>query len=589
MSDVPSTLRTRVGVALVWGSAAALAISLPAAFGWGVRVDLGGLRLSVFNPVRPQVLGLTAGALGLWLLGPAARVHFARPLAVAAYVAERGAWLAAALAFSVALFAVGYGTHVAGGSDPSGYLHEARLFTERRLSVPLSPLARELGLANGLHTLAPLGFRPAAVGEAAVPTYPPGLPMMLALFAAVGGDRAQLLVVPLSAAGVVWLTFVLGRRLAGSETAALAAAGIAASPIVLFQSLQPMSDVPAAFWWTAALLLATTSSTRAAVAAGAAAGVAGLVRPNLFVLAPLLAASLLWWDGLSRRALKRAAVLLAMVALAGTALAVWQRALYGAATETGYGSLAALFALDHLLPNLVRYPRWLIETHSALLLLAGLGPLAIRRRLLAPLQDESRAARVAWSGLGLFVALLAFYAVYVVFDEWLYIRFLLPMLPMLVVLAGAALAAALRRVPPSLSGLALLVAIVVIVGGGLSRTVRLGAATLQLSEARYATVARFVATLPPDTVCVAVQHSGSLAYYTARPLLRWDWIAPTEIDRAVAALGAAGRTVYAVLDDWEELQFRARFAGTRTVASLGLPVLQTTTPNIRTAVYRLSQ
>jgi hypothetical protein len=248
------------------------------------------------------------------------------------------------------------------------------------------------------------------------------------------------------------------------------------------------------------------------------------------------------------------------------------------------GTIGSLFALDRLLPNLARYPWSLIDSHFALLVLAGLGPLAIQNGLLSPSLEISRAARIAWSGPALFAALLGFCSLYLVFDEWLYVRFLLPMLPMLV-----ALAAGLRRVPDSLSGLALLVTVALIVGGGLGRTVRLGATALRLSEARYVEAARFVEALPPDSVCLAMLHSGSLAYFTARPILRWDWIEAPETDRAVDALRAAGHAVYLVLDNLEEPRFRARFAGTRTVAALGRPLLTTTTPNIRAVVYRLSE
>jgi hypothetical protein len=92
MADARAELRARVGAVLVWVGVIVLALSLPATFGWGLRVEFAGLRLSVFNPGRPQALGFLIGALGLWLLGAAAaRVRFARPLAPAGRIAGRGA------------------------------------------------------------------------------------------------------------------------------------------------------------------------------------------------------------------------------------------------------------------------------------------------------------------------------------------------------------------------------------------------------------------------------------------------------------------------------------------------------------------
>jgi hypothetical protein len=59
------------------------------------------------------------------------------------------------------------------------------------------------------------------------------------------------LVVPLMGAGAVATFLVATRHVEG--VAAVAAAMVAASPIFLYQVVQPMSDVPAACLWMAAL------------------------------------------------------------------------------------------------------------------------------------------------------------------------------------------------------------------------------------------------------------------------------------------------------------------------------------------------
>ena len=64
-----------------------------------------------------------------------------------------------------------------------------------------------------------------------------------------GGRDAVFLVVPVLGAAAVWLMFLLGSRVAGPTAGALAAVLFAASPIFLFQVVQPMSDVPATAWW----------------------------------------------------------------------------------------------------------------------------------------------------------------------------------------------------------------------------------------------------------------------------------------------------------------------------------------------------
>jgi len=122
--------------------------------------------------------------------------------------------------------------------------------------------------------------------------------------------------------------------------------------------------------------------------------------------------------------------------------------------------------------------------------------------------------------------------------------------------------------------------------GELSRGREVGVFQLQRTEHRYVEVADFAAEQPEPSLFVTLQHSGSLAYYTARPILRWDWVSPPEIDRALEQLEASRVTVYLVLDDWEEPQFRSRFSGSRLAARLDAPVftarLETT---VRTSVY----
>jgi hypothetical protein len=186
----------------------------------------------------------------------------------------------------------------------------------------------------------------------------------------------------------------------------------------------------------------------------------------------------------------------------------------------------------------------------------------------------------------MFAALLAFYTVYLVFDSWAYVRFLLPALPALLTLMALTLLVLLRRVTGPLAGGAMLALLVLATSWGLARGRSLGAFMAAPSEQRYVDVAEFARRLEPDAVFATMQHSGSLHYYTARPILRWDWTEPAEIDRAMDALRAAGHAVYVVLEEWEEPAFRSRFAGTRTLSSLGRPLLTTTGPGFQAAVYR---
>ena len=86
---------------------------------------------------------------------------------------------------------------------------------------------------------------------------------------------------------------------------------------------------------------------------------------------------------------------------------------------------------------------------------------------------------------------------------------------------------------------------------------------------RYLDAAVYVdATLPSEAVVLAMQHSGSIRYYTGRLTMRWDVLDAGSLDAAVAALHARGVPVYAAIESWEEEDFRRRFAGQSSIARL---------------------
>src|SRR5207245_1838155 len=105
-------------------------------------------------------------------------------------------------------------------------------------------------------SLSPLGYRPARYRGAIVPTYAPGLPMVMALALKIARSRsAAFVVVPWLGAVAVWSTFLLGRRLDTAIVGLLGALLVACSATFLFHVIQPMSDVPATAWWILAAVL----------------------------------------------------------------------------------------------------------------------------------------------------------------------------------------------------------------------------------------------------------------------------------------------------------------------------------------------
>jgi hypothetical protein len=90
-----------------------------------------------------------------------------------------------------------------------------------------------------------------------------------------------------------------------------------------------------------------------------------------------------------------------------------------------------------------------------------------------------------------------------------------------------------------------------------------------LGEQRYVEPAMYIADhTPPDAVIVTMQHSGSVRYHAGRLTLRWDWMEPEWLDRAIAALHERGAPTFLLLETWEEPAFRERFKTQRTLSIL---------------------
>ena len=575
--------RRLIGVVLLWLAVVLLLMAPVVAATGGFVFNVFGMAVTMRTPWRVVMIAMILVSAVVIALG---RDETQTPfLNLQLAVTRHGMFMAWALAMVVGLATFLNSSHIAAGTDSSGYLSQARLWRTGNLRIA-TPLANELTLANGPAAFVPAGYQPAEPGMA-VPGYPPGLPLLMALASSIGGERAAFVVVPLSAAGLVVVAVMLGRRLGGADTAVIAAAAVATSPIVIFQSLQSMSDVPAAFWWSLALLLLTHSSNTTAAFGGAAAAVACMVRPNLFALVPLLASFGVWWSGWRRDAWVRALAFVTLPAIAAVAFVYLQQVMFGGATQTGYGPFENLFAMAHVWPNAERYSRWTVFAQTALILLSIAAPFAIWRRWVEPEMETVAAARVAWSGLLLYAALQVTYLLYLVFDSWLYFRFLLPALPLVLVLQSAVIAAVCRRM--QLRGLAVVLAAVLVANWGAGRARSLGAFQLRDSEQRYLDVAEFVRGLPPDAVFVAGQHSGPLWYYRSATLLRWNWIDAVEIDRAIAHVSRHGRLVFGVFDDWELPQVRERFSGTQFAQRLMSPIFEAGIPSeITTHIYAIS-
>ncbi|MFZ9747093.1 MAG: glycosyltransferase family 39 protein [Opitutaceae bacterium] len=475
---------------------------------------------------------------------------------------------AVALLVLLAAYGVWLGTQVvvvAGGADSSGYLNSARLLTAGRGFTPLQVPA-EFGGPGAVPPIqfTPVGFFPRGgpPGDLA-PTYPSGLPLQFAAAAWLFGWSAGPLLVLLAAAlGAIALTYRLGRELGLTPgLAATGAALLAANPVFVFTSLQPLSDTVATTWVLAAAWSALRARSHGgwALAAGAAFAVAVLVRPTNLLLAPSVA--LLIGPDWRR--------LLAFVAggLPGAGwMAGYQHLLYGHALASGYGDIFAAFGWRYGAPTALHFGTWLARF---------LPPVLLGLPLVALAHPGTRGRRVSALVLGA-ATLIGCYLFYEVSHEvWWCLRFILPALPLLL-LAGLLGVEALargpgRRWPRAFRPVAALVLVLWGLGAAGYWHRRLEPLQVRPQELAYAAGAAAARErFPADALVVCQAFSGNLLFHTGHPILRWDQVSPEDFARYARLAAGAGRPIRALLFEAERAEAFRRCPGPwREVARRG--------------------
>jgi hypothetical protein len=568
---------------LIFISAAGYLVALATLFSGGFSAHLYAARFSSRSLLRPFVLATASLALAVEL-----SAHRARQLSAVGHAVERRAgWIGACAAAVALVIGIWYGTFAAGGSDSYGYVSEADLWLKGALVVQ-QPLAKEAPWPDADWAFAPLGYRPGPTSGTIVPTYPPGLPLMMALFVKIAGPMGAYLAVPALGALAVWLTFVLGRKIDNATTGAIAAILLTVSPIFLFQLVAPMSDVPVTAWWLLAVVLALEPATP--VASGLAASAALLTRPNLFPLVVVFAAYL---AAAGPRPRGRAAMLFLLGAVPGClAIAAVNAALYGSPLRSGYGTLSGNLSLDGFAANLARYPSWLLESQTPFICLAAAAPWVIRHDVGDATERGRSSSRrgACWFLLATSVALFGCYLLYLPFDSWMYLRFLLPAIPLLLVLSSAVAQDLIRRANWKSRPLLTVGLVGVLVTSYWNTAVSRGALTQKAGQQHFVQTGLFVKkVLPKEAVVLSIMDSGSVRLYSGHMTLRWDTIPPESLDPALAFLRAKGHSPYLAIEPWEELQFRARFAGHSALSALDWPPMAKGEATDGTRIYDLAE
>ena len=535
----------------------------------GFRTTVGGFRVSMRSPLAASIGGLLVA--GAWLvLARRAQAVTADLEASWQFLERHASRFIGGVALIAAIVAATFATRSAAGADASGYLSQAKSTSGIMPPIYIEQIAEGAPELDGWITT-PLGWRPgsdAALCDVLcdglqVPTYPPGLPLLMALPHSLAGVDGANAVVVASTAAAVWATGMI----VGGVSGVLAAVLLAGAPVFLYQSIQPMSDVPVTAAWMLTFLLIVRGGAPVRTAiAGLVCGLAVLIRPNLAPLAivPFLVSGHKTWFALP-------------VGLAGAFLAFTNWFLYGSPLRSGYGEASELFALANTVPNLQRYFGWLVAT-SPVLLLAPVG--------LVRLADDRRAR-----GMAAFASLVVVaYLVYATFDQWSYLRFLLPAMAVFAVLSAVALAGWVERSPVAWRGPMIVVLVLAVAAHGAFVARARDTFTLADQLRRVEQAADFIAKYgggAENPAVISGEQSGAIRYYTRQPIIRWEATSPEAMRTALGAIERSGHTPYIALDAWEQELFLKKFA---SIAELQLdwpPMLEAGSSH-RTKVWRTS-
>ena len=165
------------------------------------------------------------------------------------------------------------------------------------------------------------------------------------------------------------------------------------------------------------------------------------IRPNLLPLAAIPAAWMVLRDRPSGGgdALRSAVVFSLAVVPAVAGIAWLNDRLYESAWTSGYGSTSDLYGLAFLPTNVRQFASWMSDVETPVVALAALYFVVPR------LFPDARIPFPRFLLGGTLAGVALSYLFYRPYDAWWYLRFLLPMWPVMMLLTAAALDAGARR------------------------------------------------------------------------------------------------------------------------------------------------
>jgi hypothetical protein len=223
---------------------------------------------------------------------------------------------------------------------------------------------------------------------------------------------------------------------------------------------------------------------------------------------------------------------------------------------SGYGAAGELFAWAYVSQNAVSYAMRITALYTPLIWLWAVAPIVMRR---AP------TPRLLTATVMVIAAVWLAYLPYLPFDAWFFTRFLLPAIPLMLVLATMVILVGIRRLPTWARPATTVLFLLLLSYALLHQSQQRGVFEAWAIEQKYPAAGRYVRDrLPANAYVLARQHSGSVRLYASRPTIRWDVIGGDQLDLVVRTVRAVGSPIFMVADDDELPAFERHFAGQAT-------------------------
>jgi len=393
------------------------------------------------------------------------------------------------ITFFILIFLI-YANHrqrYVGACDWYGYFQESLLFKEGRVSLETKYPSVQYP------SVTPLGFY--LINGKNLPQYPPGFPLLLAIFGFVG---LEFYVTPLIGLLTAIMIFLNIKLLTDRWTAFLFTVIWSVFPIAVYGSTSIMSDLVATFFVLLAYYLYKTEKvTLSAIAMAYALA----VRPSNLLFAVLLLPILIKDKKLWKYCLGG-------IVPAGL-YGIYNWILYGAPWRTGYQSFTAELMKEVFPSHLMFYLKEIFWQAGPVLILLAL--YAIWKR------EKNWVFYTSWFGI-----FLLFYCFWRSGgDVWWWTRFLLPAFPAFFFLAALGYKRLISQIKEKTwafkrAVIVCLIGSIFLTGGYMVYRGR-GYNMLwvrDLGKVYYTLSNNVAALVPPDSIVGSVELTGSLRYYT---------------------------------------------------------------------------